>query len=246
MPHPDEYVIGADGCVGVSGEAWAAVRLFADGRCEVAWFANTIDLCHACRTATLILLDVPIGLPDAGGRLADAMARDMIGPRRSSVFPAPERWLLECDDLRKADQEKARRTGRRVKVQRQMWNIVPRIRAVDNLLRDEPAARRLVREAHPELCAAMLAGHCMQHSKKDARGQAERLAIVERFVPGVRELVDKLRVFRGVSTDDAIDAMLCAVTAAGIWDLPTSLRMIPVQTELDAHGLPMEMVYRVR
>lgn len=246
MPHPDEYVIGADGCVGVSGEAWAAVRLFADGRCEVAWFANTIDLWHACRTASLILLDVPIGLPDAGGRLADAMARDMIGPRRSSVFPAPERWLLECDDVRQADQEKARRTGRRVKVQRQMWNIVPRIRAVDNLLRDEPAARRLVREAHPELCAAMLAGHCMQHSKKDARGQAERLAIVERFVPGVRELVDKLRVFRGVSTDDAIDAMLCAVTAAGIWDSPTALRTIPVQTELDAHGLPMEMVYRVR
>lgn len=246
MPHADDYVIGADGCVGASGEAWAAVRLFADGRCEVAWFANTIDLWHACRTATLILLDVPIGLPDAGGRLADAMARDMIGPRRSSVFPAPERWLLDCADLRHADGEKARRTGRRVKVQRQMWNILPRIRAVDNLLRAEPAARRLIREAHPELCAAMLAGYCMQHSKKDARGQADRLELVERFVPHAPEVVNRLRGFRGVSTDDAIDAMLCAVTAAGIWNNSTSLRTVPAQPAVDAHGLPMEMVYRVR
>jgi predicted RNase H-like nuclease len=245
MTSPDDYVIGADGCTGESGEAWAAARLFADGRCEPMYFATTAELWQACAKAQLILLDVPIGLPDEGARTPDAMARDMIGPRRSSVFPAPERWLLECTTIEQADQERAKRTGRNVKVQRQMWNIVPRIRAVDQLLRSDARARANVREVHPELCAAVLAGRFMQHYKKDAEGEAERLAVIETYLPNVRQDVRMLRGFRGVATDDAIDAMLCVVTAAAVFADASSLRTIPQHPTVDSCGLRMEMVYRV-
>jgi len=245
MASQTEFVIGADGCAGASGEAWAAVRLFADGRCEGLHFDTTESLWATCSAARMILLDVPIGLPHTGGRAADAIARTMIGPRRSSVFPAPERWLLDCPNLRAADREKTRRAGCAAKVQRQMWNIVPRIRAVDELLRREPRARGVIREAHPEVCAAVLSGRFLEHSKKTSDGQRERRETCERYVPTVSHVIRTLRGFAGVSMDDAIDAVLCAVTAAGVWTNPSSIRTIPEVPPHDACGVSMEMVYRV-
>jgi len=44
-------------------------------------------------------IDIPIGLPESEPRWCDVEARSMIGPRRSSVFPAPLRGLLGAATL---------------------------------------------------------------------------------------------------------------------------------------------------
>jgi predicted RNase H-like nuclease len=65
------------------------------------------------------------------------------------------------------------------------------------------------------------------------------------FVGGAEDLLaDALRASarRDVAADDVIDAMVCAVTAAGVWD--ASLRTLPEFPERDGRGLAMEMVYR--
>lgn len=234
--------IGADGC---KGGRWVYVAT--DGR--GAWTADVVtsiaELWHTAPHAERILLDVPIGLKPRGARACDAAARRLLGPRASSVFPSPDRWLLGCTNLEEADRLKAEREGRAVKIQRQMWNILPRIREVDAWLRATPRARGIVRECHPEVCFARLAGHPMGHNKKDAAGRAERLDALRPWVPTVDALlaVAMSRWPRSVlAADDLLDAVVAALCAAA----PESeLRSLPEAPEADEHGLPMEMVYRV-
>lgn len=236
------FVVGADGC---KNGAWAAFRLFDDGRVEADWFADTTALWAACRDARLILLDVPIGLADDGPRACDQAARRFIAPRSSSVFPAPNRWWLNCPDLASADAEKKRRTGANKKVVRQTFAILPRIREVDDLLRSDALARERIRECHPEVCFRGLADGPLQHPKRHAEGVELRRRILARFVPELdRVLQDASIVFEGrsVADDDVLDALVSAVCAAG----PESeRRTLPEKPPRDACGLPMEMVYRV-
>ena len=78
-------VIGMDG--GKSG--WVAVEL--DGGVFAAAHihptaAGAVD---AARNASVIGIDIPIGMPADGVRRADVEARNRVGPRRSSVFNVP-------------------------------------------------------------------------------------------------------------------------------------------------------------
>jgi predicted RNase H-like nuclease len=41
-------------------------------------------------------IDIPIGLTASGPRSCDLEARRLLGPRRSSVFPAPAREVLRA------------------------------------------------------------------------------------------------------------------------------------------------------
>ena len=79
--------------------------------CPYGWFSIALDengyetrvcrtfgqLLHYYRDATLILVDVPIGLPEnQAGRRCDDEARNRIGPQlTSAVFPTPTRQTIE-------------------------------------------------------------------------------------------------------------------------------------------------------
>lgn len=247
MSERDAFVIGADGCRGnaTDVDAWACVRIFADARIDAFVAGSTRELWEIGRSAAMIAVDVPIGLPERGSREVDVAARGLLGPRRASVFPAPERWMLSCANVADADRERARRERRRVKVQRQMWNIVPRIRAVDELLQRDLTARAIVREAHPELCFRMLAGRPMEHAKRTSAGADERLAVLQRFHAEVGAIAAELCRAPGVQRDDAIDALVCAITAAAVLPSPGRVLTLPESPPKDSTGLPMEMVYRV-
>lgn len=56
-------------------------------------------------------IDIPIGLPPDRPRHCDITARALLGPRRSSVFPAPVRNVIAADsfDLACTESEKALR-----------------------------------------------------------------------------------------------------------------------------------------
>src|SRR5580658_3991596 len=87
-------VAGLDGCRG----GWVMVRapLDAGPGSSVEVVVDLEVVVSALEAGDLAVagIDIPIGLPEAGPRPCDGDARSMLGPRRSSVFPAPLRGLL--------------------------------------------------------------------------------------------------------------------------------------------------------
>jgi predicted RNase H-like nuclease len=192
---------------------------------------------------------MPIGLLDAGPaeRACDREARALLGrPRGSSVFRAPSRAALDAADYAAACALNRARTG--VALSLQTWNILPKIRELDALLRQQPRLRGRLREAHPEVCLYGLAGgRAMAHNKRTAAGRRERTALLAHLSPPALHAAETLTAAhprRRVAADDALDAAALAVTAALLGDHPA--RTLPAHPPADALGLPMEMVYLLR
>ncbi len=147
---------------------WAVCILRGSGDGD-GWFLPDSGELHAapsireaatrCRDAGArrVLIDMPIGLPDAGSRVADQQARAALGPRRSSVFPTPPRSTLGASNYAEARELSRASTGKAISVQ--AWNLIPRIREVDEFLQDPDSSALRPEEAHPELGFAALAGH---------------------------------------------------------------------------------------
>lgn len=239
MSDPDAAIhIGADGC---KQGRWIAALADRRMQIQLSLFDDLPALVRACPHAQRILLDVPIGLCD-GRRVCDLEAKAVLSRHNSRVFLAPTRSAVAA-----ATWEDANRINRDVSgsgLSKQAWAIVPRIRATDDFLRTNAAARTLIRECHPEICFWSLAGRPIAASKKSAEGQHERLDILERFIANARPLLaDALSHWRrtDLAADDVIDALVAAVTAAAPH---ASLATLPAHPPHDTCGLPMEMVYR--
>jgi len=133
-------------------------------------------------------------------------------------------------------------TGKRIF--RTTWNLMPRMRQVDEILRADSRAREVIREAHPEvLFWGLNRKRPMPSYKKGAAGQAERLEVLQRVYPRAPALffeLSKKLPRKRAAPDDLLDALAAAVTGliGG-----TRLQTLPPSPECDAYGLPMEMVY---
>jgi len=158
------------------------------------------------------------------------------------VFAAPARSTLAAASYAQALELNRQATGRGLSIQ--AWCIVPKIRDIDTLLRENHRLQGLLRECHPELCWWALNGkRPMRYNKKQREGQQERLAVLGRYFPACRllfEQVSRAVQRRHVAHDDIIDAMVCAVTANYGID---RFRTVPARPPVDGQGLPMEMVY---
>ena len=195
--------------------------------------------------ASSVLIDIPIGLLDTGTveRQCDKQGRKLLRPKRaSSVFPAPARQTLQASSYEEAQLINRRSNGRGLS--QQSWNIVPKIRQIDDLLTSNTALKGVVRECHPELCFwALNDKAAMQHNKKKVEGKQERLVVLEKYFSQCHELLEQASsqyLRRQVAHDDIVDAMVCAVTAKYGFNNYSTLPVIP---ERDVHGLAMEMVY---
>jgi predicted RNase H-like nuclease len=233
-------VIGVDGC----RAGWFYFHLVS-GKAPGYGVVPTIEsLLGAAYRAEQIFIDIPIGLRDQEGhaRRCDAEARRLLGaPRASSVFPAPIRAILGEPDYESARSKSRALAGK--SPSKQTFNIVPKIRQVDQLLQKNKSARLRLKEAHPELCFWGLAGGCpMQYRKSTPAGFAERVAVLASHYPGARRLVDTaIAEFprKEVARDDVVDALVCAVVAS----MSAHWRTVPEDPELDSTGLPMQIVY---
>jgi predicted RNase H-like nuclease len=233
--------IGIDGCragwfcvILDEGDGWS-YRVAPDAQ-AVGMFAVAADS---------VLIDIPIGLIDAGmgGRQCDREARRLLGRgRAASVFSAPARRTLAATGYPDALVRNQQATGRGLS--KQAWNIVAKIREIDALLCDHQALRGVLREAHPELCFHALNGkQAMQFNKKKREGQQERLQVLQRYFPDCHALFEQAGrecLRREVASDDILDAMVCAVTARCGYG---RYRTVPASPARDGQGLPMEIVY---
>jgi len=233
--------IGIDGCR--AGWFCVVLDVRGHGSCRVVADARAVG--ELAASAESALIDIPIGLPAAGpdGRLCDREARRLLGRgRAASVFSAPARRTLAAATYSEALELNREATGRGLS--RQAWNIVPKIRDIDTLLRGNRALRGVLRECHPELCfRALNGGEAMPYNKKTREGQQVRLRVLARYFPQCRALFEEactgfLR--RQVARDDIIDAMVCAVTARCGYG---SYLTLPSRPPRDGYGLAMEMVY---
>ncbi|MEW5937784.1 MAG: DUF429 domain-containing protein [Candidatus Thermoplasmatota archaeon] len=229
--------VGVDGC----RSGWLAAAVHEDGW-EISTFPSIVQLWDAYRDADLILIDIPIGLKERGvERGCDLAARKLLGNRSRSVFRVPCRAAVYADKYEEGCIINIERTGKAFS--KQTWNIVPKIREVDLLLRAEQSVRIKIRETHPEVCFRALAGHPMHHYKKTADGQGERIRLLERMCPFVRGIVEIHSLHKAAYLmDDLLDALAAAITAMG----GAALSSIPDVPEYDPEGLRMEIVHRGR
>ena len=211
-------VLGVDGCRG----GWVGALVDGD---RATWhlFAD-IGSALALPVAA-IGVDMPIGLPAAGRRECDLLAKAALGRAHPRVFLAPPRGVLSAetyDEAGRLHRELAGGLGMSV----QTWHLVPKIRQVDAVA-DDP---RLV-EVHPELSLAELAGTGPLVSKKSAAGRAARLVLLRGWLPDLDAVPDG---------DDGLDA-LAAAWSARRW-LAGRARTLPEHPPDDERGRPMRIV----
>lgn len=185
-------LVGVDGC----RAGWVAIVETDRGPTEVVVVATFADV--LALGGDVVGVDMPIGLAERGPRACDVEARARLGPRRSSVFPAPVRDVLGAADHRDAVARSRAATGKGVSVQ--TWNLVAKILDVDsNVAPGDP-----VFEVHPELSLATLAGAPLTTRKKTPEGRAERLDLLVGPFPDVAERLAAKP--SGCAPDDVVDA----------------------------------------
>ena len=138
--------VGVDAC----RKGWFAVCLSPNYRWDIEIFTAIGDLWNRFQSAALLLIDIPIGLPESGKRKCDIDARKILKQRATSVFPAPCRQAIHANSYPEACRINKKILG--VKLSVQTWNISGKIREADDLLLNNTMARRHMREAHPEVC----------------------------------------------------------------------------------------------
>ncbi|WP_165787131.1 DUF429 domain-containing protein [Pseudohalioglobus lutimaris] len=237
--YPEAACYGVDGCKG----GWLFAKIL-DGELSFGTVPSIGVLVEKAAEGSRIFIDIPIGLrsKSADARLCDREARQILKPRRnSSVFNAPIRELLSTEDYASANALSKRLINKGIS--KQSFNIMDKIREVDDLLQGSAKARALLREVHPEVCFWSLAGGiAMEHSKKSEEGFNERLEHIQEYLPNARRAVlGAIDHYprSNVAKDDILDAVVAAITAS----YPDRWATLPAAPELDEAGLPMEMVY---
>lgn len=231
-----------------AGNGWIAVTATGDGadrRYDAAFAPTILNAWRTHRDASSILVDVPIGLADERRRECDEEAKSVLGESRSSVFYTPVRAAVYEDDYAAAGDANEDATGNRISTQ--AYHICPAIREVDAFLAEFEDARDVVREAHPEVCFAALAGESGLSSKTTDEGFDRRCEILEDATDGTVDLESFVetriddqpayaRRFRASNRDDVLDAFALAVTASG------ETATLPAEPPTDDRELPMEIV----
>jgi predicted RNase H-like nuclease/NTP pyrophosphatase (non-canonical NTP hydrolase) len=229
---------GIDGCPG----GWVVAR--ADAGLHGVEFERVERLDELFREAAqgrlTVAIDMPIGLPERDARACDAAARKRLGaPRASSIFAPPCRAALHADGFAAAATANRKACGRGLT--RQIFELFSRLRQLDALI--TPALQLHVREAHPELTFAVLAGGGgLSFPKATAAGRKERLELLRPLLGPLDLLAPRREMGReAVRPDDLLDAAACLVTAHRLRH-GRALVLPEGEPERDGRGLRMEIV----
>ncbi|MFC1579557.1 DUF429 domain-containing protein [Thermodesulfobacteriota bacterium] len=232
-------IAGVDGCPA----GWLCITKNVDtGRIRAETYPSARALIAQTPRPEIIAIDIPIGLTDRGPRECDKAARVYLKePRRRSVFPTPIRPALYASSREEASEKNHEADGRRIGVQ--TWAIVPKIRQVDEVLRNHPELQSVIREVHPEVSfAAWNNDQPMRHSKKKPQGRNERMALVEgTYGQTIFTDIRSKYLVRQVGHDDIWDAFAALWTAERIF--AGCAQTLPPNPPKDSEGHSMEMVY---
>lgn len=226
---------GVDGCAA----GWLVVWAEAGSHRVAASLLATIAELALDDPAALTAIDIPIGLHHNGPRPCDQEARLLLGSRRSSVFPAPVRSVLQARSYNEACELSFQAQGR--KLSKQTYNILAKIRAVDALLQAQGSLSQRLVEVHPELSFQQWNnGIPMAHAKKKAEGLHQRLQLVETRFPGAFAEIRGRYKRREMADDDILDALACLWSAERI--ASGNHLHVGQPGQIDACGIPMQIL----
>jgi predicted RNase H-like nuclease len=227
-------VAGIDGCPA----GWLRLEC-EDGIVGAKVFATASELFGDAERFCVLAIDIPIGLPDSVPRAVDIIARKLIQPRGSSVFPAPARSTLAAEDYADACARSRIACGKALS--QQAFAILPKIREVDYMLRTKPELRTRVYEVHPEVCFRTWSAAPLAEPKKSGLGFTVRLGLVNAVFPGAFERVRRDISRRSAADDDILDAF-AALWTAGRIEQGTAVTLPHADPPVDSVGLPMQML----
>jgi predicted RNase H-like nuclease len=222
---------GIDGC----RSGWIAVTGSSPARARMLILGRLSDLDPA---ATLVAIDMPIGLPGQVARECEAAARRLLPRgRKSSVFPVPRRALLDCATY--PDANKASKDLFGCGLPKQSWNLFPKLREADSWALTH--AQRNIFEAHPELAFLRLNKGQPLPPKRTREGLRIRHKVLERV--GFKSLTKWVTALpsRDAKADDLFDA--CALLTTAIRIGRNQAKCVTPHCERDAKGLRMEIWY---
>jgi predicted RNase H-like nuclease len=238
---PDAWLAGVDGCTA----GWIAAFVHSEGHeTRVRIVPRFADVLSAPEQPEIVAVDMPIGLPERvgiGGRAAENCVRPLLGARQSSVFSVPSRAAIYAADYGDACRIAAATSDPPRKVSKQLFNIAPKIREVDECLRAGSEFARRVFEVHPEVAFWRLnGGRALTEPKKvKSRPYEPGLALRRNLLmaAGLPEATVNTAPPKGAAADDLLDALACAAIArrirAGIAE------PFPNPPPRDAFGLAM-------
>ena len=218
--HHNAWLAGVDGCTG----GWiAAFVREAGGDVRVRVVPRFADVLGAPEAPNIVAVDMPIGLPERtgpGGRAAENQVRPLLGARQSSVFSVPSRAAIYAADYGEACRIALETSDPPRKVSKQLFNIAPKIREVDEALRAVPEAAARVFEVHPEAAFWRLNGERPLAEPKKIKGRPYEPGLALRrkllIAAGLPDQAVKAPPPRGAGPDDVLDALACAATARRI------------------------------
>ncbi len=233
--HETSRCIGVDGCRG----GWIAA-VIENGRLKIEKYSTIGDITEKYPSFDEFLLDMPIGLPSSKNDIRpDDIARRLIAPRTSTIFPVPCRKAVYADTYDERIRANKQAMGKSITP---LTNaIIPKMREVDEFLCSHIQYKNKIRECHPEVCFAGLNGSVVMSRKSTAKGLTERLQILRKYLPELSEteIKDKAREHR-CNEDDIVDAICLAVTANLSVQGKTSV--IPDNPSEDTSGLKMQLI----
>lgn len=187
---------------------WVGILL--SGEQPQCFFAATIAAVVAQAEAdgplAAVGVDMPIGLPDAGRRTADVLAKQAIGPLRASVFMTPVRAALRARDHATASALNTELAGEGVS--QQAFALRHKVFEVEQLLAS--TSLRVV-EVHPEASFARMNGGPLRERKSTWAGaEVRRLLLADQGIPLFGDLG---AAGRSAGVDDILDAAAAAWSA---------------------------------
>jgi predicted RNase H-like nuclease len=216
---------GLDGCPA----GWVAV-VTVTGQLVDAKVQMVQDL------AAFAVIDMPNGLVDGPDpRDVDLSMRARLKGKASSVFPTSARQALAEIVYFDASVVNAQVLGK--KLPKQTFMLFPKLREVDRVVRAVGQDR--LREGHPEVSFAEMAGDPVLSRKRQPDGQAERAALLERAGDPAGDLLAAPRPY-GVAADDVLDAAAMLWTA---WRFRRGAHVAyPPVPSRDGTGLEMSVI----
>lgn len=226
--HSEVPVLGVDACVA----GWVGVLLGPDGRPTVH-VGSTIDTLvgqvRESADVAVVAIDIPIGLPDRGSRQADALARQALPGKGSSVFTTLTRSAYLADSYAEGRERNLEATDGASSASAQAWALGPKILQVDAWVRGGPGTT--VIEVHPELSFARLNAEPILVAKKTPEGVALRRQVLARA--GL--VAPAWFSGAGFAEDDLLDA--CAAVWSAVRRAAGTAESFPAEPEVFSDGL---------
>jgi predicted RNase H-like nuclease len=237
------WVAGADGCP----PGWAVVLRDVSGRkpAQLMVFATMAELLRFPMVPALLAIDMPMGLPESvgpGGRAPESELRQLLGERKASLFSIPSRRAIYGADFAAACAESLATSEPPRKISIQAYNLFPKIRELDALIRNDPGLASIMRESHPEGAFMVMNGNKPLDEPKKMKsaihppGIAQRKALLVDIAGFDAAFLDQ-KPPKGVGVDDFMDACACAFVAEKL-ALGTAVSF-PQKPDRDAYDIPM-------